>query len=114
MHGERMALSHSVWADLDALVLEEVNALGAVPAGRPEPPAFASEDDFISKATAYLRQHDDPLRLIDDLAHDLSLSMSENLEMPDEPTPETPEAPEAPLPPQTGVAEAIPEPRPEP
>lgn len=113
MHGERMALSHSVWADLDALVLEEVNALDAVSVSRPEPPVFASEDDFISKATAYLRQHDDPLRLIDDLTRDLGLSMSEDLEMPDEPTGE-PETPEPPKPPEAPIAEALPEARPEP
>lgn len=110
MQGERMALSHSVWADLDALVLEEVNALKSAPVSRSEPSAFASEDDFISKATAYLRQHEDPLRLIADLTRDLGLSTSEDLEMPDEPTGE-PETPEPPRPPEAPVAEVLPEAR---
>ena len=113
MHGERMALSLSVWADLDALVLEEVNALQAVSVSRPELPAFASEDDFISKATTYLRQHEDPLRLIDDLTRDLGASMSEDLEMPDE-LPGEPETPEPVVPPEAPAAEPLAEPRPGP
>lgn len=110
MHGDRMALSHSEWADLDALVLEEMNALSAGPA---EPVAFRSEADFVAQATAYLRQRDDPLRVIEDLTRELGLTMSEDLEMadlPDEddeaPSPEAvPEVPAASeVPPEPGPA----------
>ena len=83
MQGERMALSQSAWADLDALVLEEVKALKSVPVKRPEPPDFASGDDFISRATTYLEQHDDPRRLITDLIMRLGLSMSADPEVPE-------------------------------
>lgn len=100
MHGERTALARSVWADLDALVLEEVNALNAAPAAAPKPAAFSSEEDFVAQATAYLRQRDDPLRVIEDLTRELGLGMSEDLEMADMPleedtTPAAEAAPEA-------------------
>jgi hypothetical protein len=110
MHSDRMALARSVWADLDALVLEEVNALNATPAA-PETPAFSSEEDFVVQAKAYLRQRDDPLRVIEDLTRELGLGMSENLEMADLPLEEdettAAAAPEAPA-----AAEVPPEPGP--
>ena len=113
MHGERTALARSVWADLDALVLEEVNALNAAPAASLELPAFSSEEDFVTQATAYLRQRDDPLRVIEDLTRELGLGMSEDLEMTDMPleedatpaaaaAPETPEAVDVPPEPGPG------------
>jgi hypothetical protein len=84
MHDQRMALSPSVWADLDALVLEEVNALDAPGDTRNRPAVFSSEDDFVAQAAAYLRQRAEPHPVIDDLIRELGLSMSENLELPDD------------------------------
>lgn len=112
MHGERTALARSVWADLDALVLEEVNALNAAPAAGLEPPAFRSEEDFVARATAYLRQRDDPLRVIEDLTRELGLGMSEDLEMADMPLEEEDATPAAAAAPEAPAADVPPEPGP--
>lgn len=111
MHGERTALARSVWADLDALVLEEVNALNAAPAAAPELSAFSSEEDFVAQATAYLRQRDDPLRVIEDLTRELGLGMSEDLEVADMPL-EDDAAPTETAPEAAAKAEVPPEPGP--
>lgn len=98
MHGERMALSHAAWADLDALVLEEVNALDAVEAPPPEVLAFSSEDEFLAQAIAYLRQREDPLRLIAALTGELGLAAAPEPELADEQF-ELDDVPPAPAPP---------------
>ena len=66
--------SRSAWADLDALVLEEVDALRAGPNLPVETPGFASEEGFIARAAAYLRGRDDPEAVIGRLRLDLGLS----------------------------------------
>jgi hypothetical protein len=58
MYASPAPRSRSVWADLDALVLEEVNALRTDPPAAAEAPAFASEEDFVACVAAYLRGHD--------------------------------------------------------
>jgi hypothetical protein len=83
MHTDRLTRSHSIWADLDALVLEEVRALG----GRPERASrspFVSEDAFVAAAVDYLRDRDDPMRLIDQLCAELGLNAVDETDMPDE------------------------------
>ena len=88
--------SRSVWADLDALVLEEVDALRAGPDLPIETPGFASEEDFAARAAAYLRGHEQPEAVIGRLRIDLGLS-----EPPEEapvcpvPGPDEPAAPAA-------------------
>jgi len=61
MYASPAPRSRSVWADLDALVLEEVNALRTEPEAPAETaaPDFASEEDFVSRVAAYLRGHED-------------------------------------------------------
>ena len=63
----------SAWADLDALVIEETEALRQGPERPPEPPPFASDDDFSARAGAWLRGHADPQGLLERLAADLDL-----------------------------------------
>lgn len=112
MHAQRPMPSRSLWADLDALVLEEVNALDAPPREGIEPPAFASEDDFLAQAVAYLRLRDDPLRVLEALSAELGLSASHETDLPDEsfedaamPDDLPPSAPEVPVaPPELGPA----------
>lgn len=111
MHTQRPMPSRSLWADLDALVLEEVNALDAPSREGVERPAFASEDDFLAQAVGYLRLRDDPLRVIEALSAELGLSPSHETELSDEgfedtampadlppPAPEVPAAPSEPGP----------------
>lgn len=73
----------TIWADLDALVLEEVDALS-----RPtvEAPAsdFATPDAFIAAAVAFLRQQPDPLPIIDDICTELGITAEGRGDMPDE------------------------------
>lgn len=83
----------SVWADLDALVLEEMNALRQGPDLPPQPPPFASDADFSARVGAYLRGHDDPQGLIERLGADLDLF-------------KRPADPPAPAPPENGEAPA--------
>lgn len=59
--------SRSLWADLDALVLEEVDALRAGPHRPAEAPDFASEEAFLARASLYLRGHPDPEALVERL-----------------------------------------------
>jgi hypothetical protein len=80
MHRRRMALSPSDWANLDALVLEEVDALDATETPPRQIPLFNSEDDFLTKATAYLRQRQDPQQLIEALAAGLDTRHSPDKE----------------------------------
>lgn len=60
MHGQITSRSRSVWANLDAIVLEEVKALrpGAPRAAEAPPPEeeapFRSDEEFMHRATAYL------------------------------------------------------------
>ncbi|MEA3066367.1 MAG: hypothetical protein QOJ27_2828 [Sphingomonadales bacterium] len=58
----------TAWEDLEALVLEEVEALS-----RPSPaveivaPPFACDEDFLARASAYFAGHDDPEGLLERL-----------------------------------------------
>ena len=72
MHTEHVGHGHSVWADLDALVLEEVDAL-AEPKEVAEPQRFGSEDEFVADAVHYLRQRPDPEQVIERLRQELGL-----------------------------------------
>ncbi|MGM4915044.1 hypothetical protein [Rhizobium sp. 768_B6_N1_8] len=83
MHRERMALSHAAWTDLDALVLEEVNAVAAAGARPQDVPAIYTEDEFLALAIAYLRQREDPLRLIETMTGELGLTMRSDSERAD-------------------------------
>ncbi len=70
---ESATSARSVWADLDALVLEEVNALDPARELAPEPPDFASDEDFSGRAAAFLRGHPDPESLVEALCAELGL-----------------------------------------
>ena len=111
MHAQRPMPSRSLWADLDALVLEEVDALDAPPRDGIEPPAFASEDDFLAQAVGYLRLRDDPLRLIAALSAELGLSHGHETELSDESFEDAEMPPDLP-PPAPEVSVAQPEPGP--
>lgn len=111
MHAQRPMPSRSLWADLDALVLEEVDALDAPPRDGIEPPAFASEDDFLAQAVGYLRLRDDPSRLIAALSAELGLSDSHDTELSDESFEDAEMPPDLP-PPAPEVSVAPPEPGP--
>jgi hypothetical protein len=74
MHTDQAARSHSVWADLDALVLEEVDALDRPPAEAAEPPRFGSEDEFVAEAAYYLRHRTNPEHLIGRLYAELGIA----------------------------------------
>ncbi|HEY0413255.1 MAG TPA: hypothetical protein VGD66_08935 [Allosphingosinicella sp.] len=58
----------TAWRDLDALVLEEVEALS-----RPSPtleivaPPFACDEDFLARSSAYFAGHDNPEALLERL-----------------------------------------------
>lgn len=73
MHTDHVAHNHSVWADLEALVLEEVDALAQPPSEVPEQVRFGSEDEFVAEAAHYLRQRPDPVHLIDQLCAELGI-----------------------------------------
>ena len=65
MYTATAPLPRSVWADLDALVLEEVEALRIEEA--PPPPRFESDEDFLVRTLAYLAEHPDPSALVERL-----------------------------------------------
>jgi hypothetical protein len=96
--------SRSLWADLDALVLEEVDALRAGPNRPAEAPAFASEDDFVARVSAFLRGHGDPEALVERLCTDLGL-----FKPPRDASPATCEEPPSTAPDQTESAPPPPE-----
>ena len=75
MHNHAAARS-AVWADLDALVLEEVDALSTRYDDAPEQGAttFLSDDDFLTRAGDYLRLHAEPERLFEQLRNSLEFS----------------------------------------
>jgi hypothetical protein len=98
---ESASSARSVWADLDALVLEEVNALQAAPEAGPEAPDFASAEDFSARAAAFLRGHPDPESLVEALCAELGL-----FRLPEEKRPDPP--------PEAGPAHAAAEARPAP
>ena len=108
MHMQIAAGRYSAWADLDAIVRQEVDALSS---GAEEVPAaeFASDEDFIAQAVAYLREHEDAQSLLERLRNELTPSpIAEPVDLPAE-TPEPqaaaqeedapPPAPETPSPP---------------
>lgn len=64
--------SRSVWADLDALVLEEVEALRAGRHHPAEAPPFASEEEFFARVSLYLRGHPNPESLVERLCAELA------------------------------------------
>ena len=100
MHGQTATRPNSVWADLDALVLEEVEALRAGPPRVPEPLAFGSEEEFVARASAFLMGRENPDQLIERLRAHLHLSSAQDAAVPDtheeQPAPEQ-EAPEPPV-----------------
>jgi hypothetical protein len=72
MHAPAAAVSRrSLWAGLDALVLEEIEALRKAPPLRPPPaPAtgFASDEEFMVRTLRYLAVHPDPAALVASLS----------------------------------------------
>ena len=74
MHGQTATRPTSIWADLDALVLEEVEALRADPPRLAEALAFGSEEEFMVRASAFLAGHDDREQIIERLRVRLGLS----------------------------------------
>ncbi len=95
MHGQIASRSRSVWANLDAIVLEEVKALRSAapraaeaPAPEEEPP-FRSDEEFMHRAMAYLGgRGDEAYRLMErlrdmlgiDLAGDAAVGRQESAE----------------------------------
>ena len=80
MHGQIASRSRSVWANLDAIVLEEVKALRPAAPRAAEAPAlegeapFRSDEEFMHRATAYLGSRgDEAYRLMERLRDMLGL-----------------------------------------
>jgi hypothetical protein len=63
----RNPLPRTAWDDLDALVLEEVEALSGPSAVEILGPSFACDEDFLARASAYFAGHDDPEGLLERL-----------------------------------------------
>jgi len=63
MHGQAATHARSVWADLDAIVLQEVKALHAA-SPRPAETPFGSDDEFMDRAAAYLEGRGDEAHLL--------------------------------------------------
>ncbi|RUW43492.1 MULTISPECIES: hypothetical protein [unclassified Mesorhizobium] len=70
MHGQVAPHARSVWADLDAIVLQEVKALRSVPP-RPAEPQFGSDEEFMDRATAYLEGRGEEAHLLVDRLRDM-------------------------------------------
>ena len=70
MHASAAAASRrSLWAGLDALVLEEIEALRTSPPPLRRPPSapapdFASDEEFLVRTLRYLAGHPDPAALV--------------------------------------------------
>jgi hypothetical protein len=68
MYFRRSPPRRGAWDDLDALVLEEVEAAArASPMPRAAAAPFGSDDEFLARASAYFAGHDDPERLLERL-----------------------------------------------
>jgi len=65
MHGQVAPHSRSVWADLDAIVLQEVKALRSPPQRQTEVP-FRSDEEFMDRAMAYLESRGEEAHLLVD------------------------------------------------
>jgi|GEM_PF-5026317 len=63
MHGQVATHARSVWADLDAIVLQEVKALRAA-SPRPTEIPFGSDEEFMDRAAAYLEGRGDEAHLL--------------------------------------------------
>ncbi|QND58782.1 hypothetical protein [Mesorhizobium huakuii] len=63
MHGQVAPHARSVWADLDAIVLQEVKALRAA-SPRPAEIPFNSDEEFMDLAAAYLEGRGDEAHLL--------------------------------------------------
>jgi hypothetical protein len=94
MHGQVAHRSRSVWANLDAIVLQEVDALRPTAAPRTAEPPFRSDEEFMDRATAYLGgRGEEAHRLVDHLRDMLSLPGSADADqskVPQEPPGESP------------------------
>jgi hypothetical protein len=94
MHGQVAHRSRSVRANLDAIVLQEVEALHPVAAPRTTEPPFRSDEEFIDRATAYLGGRGEGAhRLVDRLRNMLSLpgnADADQSQAPQEPPGESP------------------------
>ena len=108
MHAPASAAAsrRSPWAGLDALVLEEIEALRTPPPLRRMPPApapaFASDDEFLVSALRYLAGHADPAGLVARLSAGFQLATAE----PESPAASDEEAPAAAAPDEAGAAAA--------
>ncbi|QKD05446.1 hypothetical protein [Mesorhizobium loti] len=63
MHGQVAPHARSVWADLDAIVLQEVKALRSAPP-RPVEAPFGSDEEFMDRASAYLEGRGEEAHLL--------------------------------------------------
>ncbi|BAB53085.1 hypothetical protein [Mesorhizobium japonicum] len=63
MHGQAATHARSVWADLDAIVLQEVKALRAA-SPRPAEIPFGSDEEFMDRAAAYLEGRGDEAHIL--------------------------------------------------
>lgn len=84
MHMQIAAGRYSAWADLDAIVRQEVDALSS---GADKVPAaeFASDDDFIAQVVAYLREREDADSLMERLCSELAPPpIAEPVDLPEE------------------------------
>lgn len=63
MHGQVAPHARSVWADLDAIVLQEVKALRSAPP-RPAGATFGSDEEFVDRASAYLEGRGEEAHLL--------------------------------------------------
>ena len=73
MHAQTATSRYSAWADLDAIVLQEVDALSNRPAGPPVAADFASDEEFVDRVSAYLRDHEEAEALVERLSSELGL-----------------------------------------
>jgi len=91
MHAQTATSRYSAWADLDAIVLQEVDALSNRPARPPAAADFASDEEFVDRVSAYLRDHEEAEALVERLSKELGLFRRPEPQETPEATPE-PEA----------------------
>jgi hypothetical protein len=109
MRAQTATSRYSAWADLDAIVLQEVDALSGRSA-RPPIADFASNDDFVARVSTYLRGHDEAEALVKRLCKHLGLfrrpevEETSDVELQPESTGQDPDAAPAPPPPPSATS----------
>jgi hypothetical protein len=82
MNAQLSPLRGPLWAALDALVLEEMDALDRPLRKVAEPQDFASDEDFLARTSVFLRGHPGAEGLVERLCGDLRLFHRDEPEMP--------------------------------